>query len=59
LGKWNREGAKGAKVLFESGSEGKSSLHDSHKEPENTGGEAIADVQLLLDAAVGMPSYKR
>jgi hypothetical protein len=35
----NREGAKGAKFLFESGSEEKTSLHDSHKEPENTVGD--------------------
>jgi hypothetical protein len=41
-----REGREG---LSESGSEEKSSLHDSHKEARTTVGEATADVRIFLD----------
>jgi hypothetical protein len=45
----NREGREGREGLSESGSEEKSSLHDSHKEAQTTVGEATADVRIFLD----------
>jgi hypothetical protein len=43
----NREGREGREGLYESGSEIKPSLHDSHKEPENTVAESSGAARLF------------